>query len=63
MGVALLMHRGMLAWMRAWSNCTQSSEAVAMKEPPDHVPVPGHLQPEVVAILAGMAWNHYQGVA
>jgi hypothetical protein len=57
------MHKGMLAWMRAWSDCSRASEGVVVKEPPNHEPVPRHLQPEVVMILAGMALNRYQEVA
>lgn len=63
LGVALLMHQGMLAWMRAWSECGRPRGQVAMKEPANHERVPRHLQPEVVMILAGMALNRYQEVA
>lgn len=63
LGTALFIHKGMSAWMRAWSDCVRPSEGVAMKEPSIHEPVPRHLQPEVVMILAGMALNRYQEVA
>ncbi len=63
LGVALFIHKGMSAWMWAWSECAWPSEGVAMKEPKTHEPVPRHLQPEVVMILAGMALNRYQEVA
>ena len=63
LGAALFMHKGMSAWMRAWSDCAQTSERVVMKGPLSDEPVPRHLQPEVVMILAGMALNSYQEVA
>lgn len=63
LGVALFMHKGVLAWMRAWSDCARFREGAAIKEPPAHALVPPVLQPEVVMILAGMALNRYQEVA
>ena len=63
LGAALFVHKGVLAWMRAWSDCTRPREGAAIQEPPAHDSVPPRLQPEVVMILAGMALNHYQEVA
>ena len=63
LGAALFVQKGVLAWMRAWSDCTRPHEGAAIQEPAAHDLVPPCVQPEVVMVLAGMALNRYQEVA
>ena len=58
-GLALFIHRGMLAWMRAWSSITPVPEPCPT---PDwgaqhgsKVVFPAHLHGEVTRVLVGMA--------
>ena len=50
LGLALLMRRGMVAWMRAWVSCTAAPPR-QHTEPTQHPTV----SPEIVTVLAEMA--------
>jgi len=63
LGTALFVHKGMAAWLRAWSDCTPPSETARIHDSCPEGGVPSELQSEVVMILAGMALNRYQEVA
>lgn len=68
-GYALLVHRGLVAWMTAWSAYIPSREQNSLSVPSqeldfsaadqrDHLPkapIPAMMQTEIVALLASMA--------
>jgi len=55
-GLALLMHRGMCAWMQAWSQCVAPAPPpVPRQVPDDQETCPVELHREVATILANMA--------
>ena len=54
--MALLMHRGMSAWMQAWSRCVAPpARLVPTQVPDDQETCPVELHREVATILANMA--------
>jgi hypothetical protein len=53
-GLALLMRRGMRAWMQAWSQCV-TAPPVPTQVPDDQQSCPVELHREVATILANMA--------
>ncbi len=58
-GLALFIHRGMLAWMRAWSSVTPSLEPCPTPgwgaQHGSRDAFPAHLHGEVTRVLVGMA--------
>ena len=60
-GLALLLQRGMLAWMRAWSQITPALEPrptpalVSLEGSPDRLAFPLHMHADVTRVLVGMA--------
>jgi hypothetical protein len=54
------MHKGMAAWMRAWSRCSMSGEDGGAAGDRDGPPIPGELRGEIVTIMAGMVLGHCQ---
>ena len=53
-GLALLMRRGMCAWMQAWSQCAAAPPPVPTQVPDDQQTCPVALHKEVTTILANM---------
>jgi hypothetical protein len=54
-GLALLMRRGMCAWMQAWSQCVTAPPPVPTQVPDDQQTCPVELHREVATLLANMA--------
>lgn len=52
-GLALLMHRGMRAWMQAWSQCV-APPPTPMLAPDEQETCPVQLHKEVATLLANM---------
>lgn len=62
LGLALLIRRGMAAWIRAWSACAAPSPAAEQCEP--RMPLPAGLRGEVTRLLVTMAFSaHHQEVS
>jgi hypothetical protein len=62
LGIALLMRQGLLAWMKAWSDCTPPVGRPAQDPCPTEKVIPLDLRANLALILAGMALGHYQEV-
>jgi hypothetical protein len=59
-GLALFMHRGMAAWLQAWSQCVGLAPARPPQDQPD---CPVHLHKEVAMLLASMVLSTCQGAS
>ena len=59
MGLALLMRRGMAAWIRAWSACTAASVAPDRLGCGSAPALSGGLRPDVARLLVTMALTAY----
>lgn len=53
-GLALLMRRGMSAWMQAWSQCVASPPSPAQPQQQTQEICPVQLHADVAALLASM---------
>jgi hypothetical protein len=51
-GLALILRRGMVAWMQAWSECAPAASTRVQPRVPRAEAIP---RPEVVALLTEMA--------
>ncbi len=59
-GLAVLTRQGMAAWMQVWARYTPPSRE-APRTPPLHPPgEPNAAPPEMVAVLAKIAWAAHQ---
>lgn len=58
-GVALLMRRGMAAWLQAWKECVPQPPPLPPTAP--RASGPGDLMSELRAVLAGMALQVVRG--
>ncbi len=62
-GLAVLLRRGVAAWIAAWSGVPAASVSrSAVDERPDSCPWPGSTNAELVRLLAAMALGHVQEV-
>ena len=53
-GLALFHRQGMVAWMRAWSQCIQKADGPAALEPFVREPLPLDLRTQIAMVLAGI---------
>jgi len=60
LGLALLMRRGMAAWIRAWSACILPSPAVQELGRGPQMPLPAGVRGEVTRLLVTMAFSAHQ---
>ena len=56
-GLALLISRGVIAWMRAWPRRLASVERRQARAIPDHTELPSHLHHQVTLVLTDMILN------
>ncbi len=56
-GLALLISRGVVAWMRAWPQRVVSIERQQSPTVPDHTELPSDLHHQVASVLADMILN------
>ena len=57
LGLALLIRRGMAAWMRAWANCTPHVEPRRVRDPPANRMFPVDVRSQVARVLVDMVMN------
>ena len=60
LGLALLMRRGMAAWIRAWSACILPSPAIQELGRGPQMPLPAGVRGEVTRLLVTMACSAHQ---
>ena len=56
-GLALLINRGVVAWMRAWPQRVVPVERRQSRTVPDHTELPSDLHHQVALVLADMILN------
>jgi hypothetical protein len=56
-GLALLLHQGMAAWMRAWSGCRKTQHTQTLSPPTANSPCSLDVRGEVASILAAIILN------
>jgi hypothetical protein len=56
-GLALLISRGVVAWMRAWPQRRASIERRQAREVPDAPALPSHLHHQIILVLTDMILN------
>ena len=56
-GLALLIGRGVMAWMRAWPQCGVSVERRQARAVPNGPELPSHLHRQVTLVLTNMILN------
>jgi hypothetical protein len=56
-GLALLIGRGVVVWMRAWPQCGVSIERRQARAVPDGPELPSHLHHQVTLVLTDMILN------
>ena len=59
-GLALLLRRGMAAWMRAWAQCAPQLPTPPKEQRGDESILPFEMHREVTMILAGMVLSGRQ---
>jgi hypothetical protein len=62
LGLALFLHRGMAAWMQAWSQCIDCVTPQALSRPAT-TPVPVDVRAQVATLLAGIILSLHQEAA
>jgi hypothetical protein len=60
-GLALLLQRGMKAWIVAWSHCAEPKAAPSLAMPVVRQHLPVQLHSELTVVLAGIALHSYRG--
>jgi len=66
-GLALLIHRGLAAWMQAWSKIESSEQDLSVTQIPlpdqNGLTIPSSIHGQMVMALAQMVLGALQGVA
>jgi hypothetical protein len=60
-GIALLLQRGMKAWIKACSVCAERRAAPAPASPAVWQSLPAQFHRELIVVLAGIALNNHSG--
>ena len=60
LGLALLMRRGMAAWIRAWSACVTPAPPVQELGCGAQMPLPAGVRGEITRLLVTMAFSAHQ---